>query len=837
VRCLFRAAAILGLAIAAAAFTAGTGPAGPPQPPAVAEAAAQADRDDFPLPAEALARVGSPRLRHGRNLSGISYSPDGTLLVSRGPGRVRAWQADTGKLVWQAALTGGGQHVDGAFSADGKVIVVVDGPTCRWLDAGTGRELQHCDSKVRAPLGLGRLAPHGEMLAVADWPRGDDLIVYDLPSGRERCRANTGKMWQAEAAFSPDGKTLAVTGHEDLGRRSPSHVRLFDTATGQQLAEFDTGAVGQGVAFAPDGKKLLLHDSVNRLVVRDVPAGKVLRTIDLRTVGAFTAAFTPDSASVVVGTRNEDEVQFELASGRTLRRFQFDGETACLAFTPDGKGLASGTPDGGIAQWDLASGRSLAASADKILVPGAMRFADGSRALQVWEEGLTTLDWRSGREIKRVRIPVAKIGQNVWLSPDGSRVAGSGREVFPSIWDVSSGKEVCQLLGLFQVAAFAPDGKTLYAGGILGPIQAYDVQTAKPSPAFDDKQHSTRLLVVSPDGRRLATRGGYLSDEDPREITVWDPAARRELRKLAPRSALAQAGALAFSPDGRYLAAVGSDLFRLPPKGSGFVILWDFDTGEEKFAVTGLADNLTSVAYSADGRQLATGGDDGAVRLWEVATGKERHRFTGHDGAVVGVVFSPEGKFVAACSAEAPILVWDVEGNDGKPPATTPFSAEEKADLWKALDDADAAAAFAAMRLLLARPGPAGALLRERLRPAAEVGDKEIQRLVRDLDADAFAAREKAAADLRAVADRAEAALRKALRDNPPAEAKRRIEAVLESTGPAASQRRREARAVEVLERTGTAEARELLASLAGGAKDALLTREARDAVGRLKVR
>jgi hypothetical protein len=104
------------------------------------------------------------------------------------------------------------------------------------------------------------------------------------------------------------------------------------------------------------------------------------------------------------------------------------------------------------------------------------------------------------------------------------------------------------------------------------------------------------------------------------------------------------------------------------------------------------------------------------------------------------------------------------------------------------------------------------------------------------LDADAFAAREKAVAELRLAADRAEAALRRALKDNPSAEAKRRIEAVLESVG-AGAERLREARSVEVLERIATAEARELLASLAGGAKDALLTREARAAVGRLKVR
>ena len=135
----------------------------------------------------------------------------------------------------------------------------------------------------------------------------------------------------------------------------------------------------------------------------------------------------------------------------------------------------------------------------------------------------------------------------------------------------------------------------------------------------------------------------------------------------------------------------------------------------------------------------------------------------------------------------------------------------------------------------MARPGPAVALLRDHLRPIPAVREHTVQRLLRELDSGEFATREKAASDLNEIADRAEPLLRKALAKKPSAEAKRRIERALEAAGPGAPARLREMRAVEVLERVGTPEARKLLDQLAEGAEGAYLTREAKAAIARMK--
>jgi hypothetical protein len=321
-----------------------------------------------------------------------------------------------------------------------------------------------------------------------------------------------------------------------------------------------------------------------------------------------------------------------------------------------------------------------------------------------------------------------------------------------------------------------------------------------------------------------------------REVTVWDLAASRELRRLLP-PAEGQAAALAFGPHGTQLAAVGTLLYRRNHAEGGFIVVWDVRTGAERFVDTDLAVGVTAVAFSDDGRMLVTGSSDGGVRLWDIAAGQLRYRFTGHGGPPGVVASSPDGKFVASGGKDTPIFIWDVEGGYGKPAPADLFSGERGAGLWERLGDECAAAAFAAIRHLVVRPASAVALLRERLRPTPILPDKTARQLLNDLDADAFSVREKATAELQALGESAETCLRKALQEKPSAEAKRRIDHVLQSAGFTMAARLRTARAVEVLERIGTADARKLLEYLAGGAEGSLLTREARDAVERLKGR
>jgi RNA polymerase sigma factor (sigma-70 family) len=816
-----------------------------PQPPPAsvsARPAPHADADGFPLPAEALARVGSLRLRHGRNLTHLEYSPDGTLLASSGEGRLRLWEARTGKLVREIAVADGRQVQvpDGFFSADGKTVVLLDGEVCRWFDVRTGEEVRHFDLKPLRPSNLVRLAPRGERIVVVEKGPSTDLVVYDIPSGAERSRKTADRLWYTPLAFSPDGKTVAAT-EWDRKPVQPS-VRLFDTATGRDLAKLDRDGDNVELAFSPDGKMLLAHNLGGTIRVWSAADGQLLSSSYQGLHPLRAAVFTPDGKSIVVGERL-NAFQIDLATGEQLRRFRTFADVRHVAFTADGKGMAIAASDGEISQWDLATGQRRAASAGVDDRP--LRFSADGKLVWFAREELTAVDWQTGREVRRVRLPREGAITTLAVSADGSRIAGASTAGKQAVWDGTTGEELrgfAETNRYYSVRAFSPDNKILYAvePEYRSPIRALDVATGKVLAEFKSDHSGTFTLAVSPDGRWLAAADNPDNKATPPEVLVWDLAAGGEPRRLVLPAEAGKAASFVFSPDGNRLAAAARKWQLWKPSGAvflGSLLLWDVRTGEEKLSLTGLADGLNVVRFSPDGRLLATGGRDGAVRLWEVATGGERHRFKGHETTINQILFTPDGKFLASNSTDASTLVWDVEARHGKPPGATPLSDEGGAGLWDGLNDADAAAAFAAMRRLLARPGPAVELFRRHLRPAPAFDEKAVRERLRDLDTADFAVREKAAADLAAVADRAEPVLRKVLAESPSVDVKRRIERVLEAAAPSGPGRRRESRAVEVLERLGTPEARELLASLAGGAKESFLTNEARGAVGRLKGR
>jgi WD40 repeat protein len=354
-----------------------------------------------------------------------------------------------------------------------------------------------------------------------------------------------------------------------------------------------------------------------------------------------------------------------LPTGATARlgttRWRVGGWVYALDFSPDGQLLASGSTDNTVRVWHAASGKEvLRLGKHDPWVTSAAFSPDGTMLASSGADGVICL-WNpaSGKEILRFMAhdgPVAQVG----FSPKGKILASasgiiSGGDATLAIWDADTGKLRHRLKHGGQVTslAFDGEGRFIASGCADGIVRLWDVakgQERRRFKGFGAGVGATRV-AFSPDGKTIAASG------DHREHTtiIWDAITGQELKRLPnhePR---------AFTPDGKYLAFVKSNR----PFSQCVIVLWDVKelrAGSVSDAFRQLApkvnDGIVGLTFSRDGKTLAAG-TSSSIHLWNWESAKEVTPLDGHLGGVISVAFAPDGKNIVTGGFDGTVRLWN----------------------------------------------------------------------------------------------------------------------------------------------------------------------------------
>ncbi len=743
-----------------------------------------------PLPPGAIMRLGSA---HGKALGGIvgvaisadgkrlAYAgSEGTISVCDADGRnaaeyrpaqrilAIAMDAKGGGLAWAnfwgnfgvIDLTGGKADrkfnsgnrpvVAAAFSVGGAFLAISGFGGVELLDTATGKSLAKIAGYDGTAVHLA-VSPAGKLLATAgvnNKVQDYCVQVWDVGTGNtlfeKKLTKDESKPELVSLGLSPDGKTVAWC--DESGT-----IQAWDVQTGKAGPKF--AAAGQNnVIFVPGGKRLCSVDATG-LIFWDTKTGKNAPSVETTPVpnrAPCPMAVSADESVVLFGTADGGAALWDVVKGKALWRSQrgggHSGAVTAVALAADGKSLLSASADRQVIRWGLDHGASRA----ELKVPDEFS-------------------------------PVMAICGETARGVSASASFSSNKPAALGYWDLAKGAKAAEwTYSAAQVlsAALSSDGQLLAIGDGEG---------------IDIRYTGNGKVLFRIDTRTGGPAPGAMVKGLPRENWVNM--------------------SLAFSADGKFLAAANTRLR-----------VFELATGKEATGFGSYMGVARGLAFSPDGRMLAVSGGGPGICFWDLLSEGLQAAIPLSQQGQYSLAFSADGKRIASGGHDSTILIYDVPRQAPAATATAPATApaeDQLAKLWKDLASAEADEAWKAAVGIVRAGGRAVDFIKGHIKPLPQpASGPDIPALIRKLDDENAKVRDEASAALAALGDKAVAALREARAGKASPEMGARIDAVLAGQAdprPKTPEDLRNGRAVRVLELIGDKAARDALSELAAG--------------------
>lgn len=589
---------------------------------------------------------------HSSVINSVSFTPDSRMLAAGcADGTIRVWDLSTGEhkhTFTRREYRYVREGVDSvSFTPDGRTLASATGYHLDLWDMVTGtrkqsptaHESRDPDSLPYVILNSGEGVFSPDRKTIASW--GTDAIQLWNIRTRKRTQTITveRKGNKRAMAFSQDGATLATVCEEEP-------IRLWDVHTGseKQMISVDTPTLWNlpQMVFSPDGTTLAIYNIDENIRLWDVNTGKKQKTLKGHTALVESITFSLDSQTLTSAGYDKTFRLWDIRTGKYKKTATGHGHwfrnvaLSNVALSPEGETLVSlDYGNNAIHLWNTHTGEHTKTfTGDKRGVVGARLSPDGKHLMSWTVYNSTIRLWNiSTGELKKLKGPRKHVS-GAAFSSDGEMLVSWGvgnKSRIIHLWDVETLHRKQTL-----------EGDWMYMGA-----HYFDRKTFACldwSSLFDSL--SLRLLDLSASKYTV-------SEIMPRKTA--SPAQTRAIPEAR------------FSPDGRMVAITFED--NLLDKSTEHLIeLWDVNTGQRIHTLTGHTDDIPSIAFSPDSRTLASGSRDKTIRLWDVNTGQHKQTFTDQDwmddqfgekGRVWKIAFSPDGRTLASGMWRGPIHLWD----------------------------------------------------------------------------------------------------------------------------------------------------------------------------------